>query len=185
MALSNWKFANPWTGRFLNNWELAPLVRATSGQTLNLLTGTDNSRTDLNNDRPLYKLGVSPYAATHTCAAGTAGTCVQWLNFAAFTANPIGTFGDVSRNGFRGPGLTQFDASLSRRFKINERWSLQARADAFNVINHTNFVGPFAPAGLTSGFSSLATTLSSSASFGKVQAAFDPRIIQFSLKLVF
>jgi len=185
VALSDWKMANRWAGRFLNHWELAPLLRATSGQTLNVTTGTDNSRTGLGNDRPLLNLGVSPYTPTHNCSAGTAGTCVQWLNSAAFQANPIGTFGDVSRNGFRGPGLTQFDTSLSRSFKLSEHWTMQARADAFNVINHTNFAGSISPAGLVSSFSTLSTGLSSSASFGKINSAFDPRIIQFSLKLIF
>ena len=47
----------------------------------------------------------------------------------------------------RGPGNVTFDLALSRTFKLSERFSLQARAEAFNILNHTNFVGAFAPAG--------------------------------------
>ena len=34
------------------------------------------------------------------------------------------------------------DLSVARRFTITERLSLQIRAEAFNVLNHTNFNAP-------------------------------------------
>jgi hypothetical protein len=77
-----------------------------------------------------------------------------------------------------------FDAALSRMFKISERFSLQARLDGFNVLNHTNFAGAISPAGTVTGYSTLSTGLSSS-TFGRVQSAFDPRILQFAMKLYF
>jgi hypothetical protein len=58
------------------------------------------------------------------------------------------------------------------------------RVDAFNILNHTNFVGAISPAGTVTGYATLSTNLSSS-TFGRVQAAFDPRILQFSMKLRF
>jgi hypothetical protein len=57
-------------------------------------------------------------------------------------------------------------------------------SEAFNVINHTNFVGGISPAGTVQSYATMNTNLSSSA-FGQVQAAFDPRILQFALKLYF
>jgi hypothetical protein len=166
----------------LKNWQLAPLFQARTGQPLTILTGADNSLTGLGNDRPDQVL--SDWHATAGCA--TQSICVQYLNKAAFTPNPLGTYGDVGRNAVRGPGLFSFNLSLSRSFKLTERFILQARADAFNIINHTNFVGAFAPAGQPAGasYGTLSQTLSSS-NFGQVTGAYDPRILQFALKLAF
>ena len=95
---------------------------------------------------------LSNYAATNPICS-TTSICVQWINPAAFTPNAIGTYGDVGRNALRGPGYFGFDLSLSRNFKFRERYSLQVRADAFNILNHTNFVGGYAPAGQPAGAS--------------------------------
>jgi hypothetical protein len=165
---------NVWASRLLSGWQIAPLFRVISGQPLTITTGKDNSLTGLNNDRPVQ---VMPNAYP------TSNKGLQWINPAAFTPNPIGGFGDVGRGALRGPGGLFFDASLSRIFKFNERFNLEARMEAFNLLNHTDFVGAISPAGGTS-YTTLITN-SSSATFGKVQAAFDPRILQFALKLHF
>jgi hypothetical protein len=39
----------------------------------------------------------------------------------------------------RGFGASQLDLSARREFHMNEKWGLQARVDAFNVLNHSNF----------------------------------------------
>jgi Carboxypeptidase regulatory-like domain len=179
VAQSSWK-GSPWASRLLSNWQLAPLFHASSGQPLTVTTGHDDSLTDLNNDRPDQVL-ADVYSPTQACKSAP---CVQWINPAAFVPNPTGTFGNVGRNELRGPGTVNVDVALSRIFKLTERYSLQVRAEAFNVINHTNFVGGISPAGLVQSFSTMNTNLSSAA-FGQVQAAFDPRIMQFALKLYF
>jgi hypothetical protein len=38
-----------------------------------------------------------------------------------------------------GFGATQLDLSVRRQFLLTKRVSLQARADAFNLLNHPNF----------------------------------------------
>ena len=40
-----------------------------------------------------------------------------------------------------GPGLANYDLSVQKTFKIRERMSIELRADAFNVFNHTQFSG--------------------------------------------
>jgi hypothetical protein len=42
------------------------------------------------------------------------------------------------RNAFRGPGFWNMDAGLYKRIKFNEKYSLQLRFEAFNVMNHAN-----------------------------------------------
>jgi len=182
VATSEVKRGSAMVNRLLSGWEIAPLIHASSGQPLNVTVGKDNSLTGLNNDRPNQIL--SSTAATNPVCSNGSTPCVQWLNPAAFSPNPLGTFGNIGRNALRGPGTFNFDVALSRIFKFRESLSLQARLDAFNVLNHTNFVGAISPAGTVTGYSTLSTNESSS-TFGRVQSAFDPRILQFSLKLVF
>jgi hypothetical protein len=183
LAQSSWKRGgNDWAGKILGNWQLAPLLRATSGQPLNITTGTDNSLSGLGNDRPDQVLS-DVYATSSACKTAP---CVQFINPAAFVPNPLGTYGNVGRNSLRGPGFVNLDLALSRTFKIKERFGLQARAEAFNVLNHTNFVGNIVPAGQPPGatYGTLSQTLNS-ATFGQVTGAFDPRILQFALKMTF
>ena len=182
VAHSPWKLTSP-AGRILNNWELAPLLRASSGQPLNITTGTDNSLSGLGNDRPNYT-GQPLRSSTPTSC--TNAPCFQFLNPGAFTPNPTGTYGDVERNGVRGPRYFGFDLGLSRNLKLNEKFNLEVRAEAFNILNVVDFVGQFAPAGQPPGttFTTLAQGLNSS-TFGEAQGAYDPRILQFALKLHF
>ena len=44
------------------------------------------------------------------------------------------------RNSFKGPGVHNVDARVSRTFPIHERFSLELRAEAFNVANHRNYL---------------------------------------------
>ncbi len=67
----------------------------------------------------------------------------QWFNPAAFS-EPQQPYrqGTAGRNSLRGPGLWQSDLSLAKNFLASERRSLELRADAFNVFNHTNLANP-------------------------------------------
>jgi hypothetical protein len=182
VATSDFKRGNALVDHLLSGWELAPLVHAASGQPINVTVGTDNSLTGLGNDRPVQVLSDTS-ATNSVCRNGTTA-CVQWLNPAAFTPNALGTYGDLARNAIRGPGTVNFDVALSRNFAIKEGIRLQARLDAFNVFNHANFVGAISPAGTVTGYSTISTTENAS-TFGRIQAAFDPRILQVSMKLFF
>ncbi len=185
VALSSFKSAGKLVNMLFSDWQLAPLIHASSGQPLTITTGKDNSLTSINgssNDRPNQVL-PDVRATNPICNNGTTA-CAQWLNPAAYTPNPLGTYGNVGRGAARGPGTFNFDAALSRTFRINERYSLQARGEAFNLINHTNLVGAISPAGTVAGFTTLDTNLSSS-TFGRSRGAFDPRIMQVAMKLFF
>ena len=65
------------------------------------------------------------------------------INAAAFTTPvPATAQGDLGRNALRGFGVTQWDLTLRRQFRFTERFSLQARGDFFNILNHPNFGNP-------------------------------------------
>ena len=84
---------------------------------------------------------------------------------------PSGTFGNSGRNILRGPGLSNTDIAISRRFGFGGQTAFELRWEVFNVINHVNFNAPI--------------TALNSASFGQIQTAGDPRIMQFALKFTF
>ena len=55
------------------------------------------------------------------------------------TPPAYGTFGNMGRNIFRGPDFNDWDFSLSKVFRFNERVKMQLRAEVFNILNHPNF----------------------------------------------
>lgn len=42
-------------------------------------------------------------------------------------------------NSFTGPGVNDFDFSIARDIHLNERFTLQLKAESFNLFNHPNF----------------------------------------------
>lgn len=90
-----------------------------------------------------------------------------------------GCVGNLGRNTFVGPEYLNLDTSLFKNFRLSDRFRLQFRAEAFNILNHTNFqlgvvnVGP-------SGNNKL-----NNPEFGKAGGTFGPRNLQFGLKLSF
>ena len=50
----------------------------------------------------------------------------------------------TKRDAFRGPGLWNLDLALSKRVRFNDKYAVQFRVEAYNVLNHANM---FAQAG--------------------------------------
>lgn len=63
------------------------------------------------------------------------------INPACFTS-PLGGFGNLGRNTFRGPAQRRLDLSIAKTTKINERFSFDLGFDIFNVFNTINFASP-------------------------------------------
>ena len=101
------------------------------------------------------------YSSTASPGSGIAGAC------------PAPTYGNLQRNTFRGPGLTNFDLSLEKKTAITERVQLLFRAEYFNVLNHTEFLSPFGQVSVRS------------ALIGQTTSTAPARIGQLALKLVF
>jgi hypothetical protein len=57
----------------------------------------------------------------------------------------LGTFGTAGRNMFRDTGFRDWDLSVTKSFRFNERFSAQFRAEFFNVLNHPSFANPWGP----------------------------------------
>jgi hypothetical protein len=96
--------------------------------------GGGNSR---NQRRPDLVPGVDPYLH------GVTGSgAVPWLNPAAFAVPQPGTIGNLARNPLRGPGMYQWDLTLSKKFRVTEVQYVEFRAECYNLLNHAVFQIP-------------------------------------------
>jgi hypothetical protein len=105
------------------------------------------------------------------------GTQAQWFNPEAFVLPTVGTYGNLGRGVFTGPGLAEVDLSVFKNTAVSERANLQFRAEFFNLLNRTNLGTPNATVfagSAVSGSAGQITTLATT-----------PRQIQFGLKLIF
>jgi hypothetical protein len=83
--------------------------------------------------------GVDPATDYPTTSDYSGGCYAQ--NGTALVPAQWGTFGNMRRNAFRGPGFNNVDMSIGKTFKLSERFNLQARGEFFNIFNHPNFGG--------------------------------------------
>jgi hypothetical protein len=161
------------------------LLNGSSGSTIGQLFSTD-----LVNLRPQHIAG-SPLKGTKITALPTSNvngvTKSRGLNgylpgagnytsydYPSFTRyGNTSAFGNVSRNSLRSYAYYNTDLGLHKQFPlVTERVKLDLRAEAFNVLNHTNWQAPD-------------TNISDGASFGTITTAFPSRQLQFAAKVLF
>jgi hypothetical protein len=185
-------FKNGMKGNLLGGWQFSSTLRATSGWPINVTAGADIAETGEGLDRPNIVAGQPLYVKKWVQCGGT-NWCYQWLNPAAFsvpTTSTPGGFGNVGRDFVYSPGVFNFDAAVSRRFKIRERTEFEFRFEAFNAINHFNpsIGGPGTSVAVNTSLTS------ANANFGRqggastpgfLPSVYDPRILQFSSKIYF
>jgi hypothetical protein len=110
---------------------------------------------------------------TDAGSPGIAGTCSNLL-------------GNAGRNSIVGPPLVNLDFSLYKNFpvkRISESFSVQFRAEFFNVLNHANFAPPLAFQG--SKQAQLFNENGTSTNAGALDTLVtQPRDIQFALKVI-
>ena len=157
--------------KLASGWQLNAITTLLSGFPFTPLIGSNRSGDGdtRNPDRPSLKSGFSGPIIL--------GTQQEWFNPAAFALPAVGTYGDIGRGGFNGPGLADLDLSLFKNTALTERTNLEFRAEFFNILNRVNFGPPNTTvfsSGSVSASAGLITTL-----------ATNPRQIQFGLKLIF
>jgi hypothetical protein len=179
------QFANSFLRALGGGWRLSGIVRMLSGPMLTVNTGIDqaltgtvfstaNGNVQQSDQRPNQILR-SPYVANKNISNG-------WINPAAFAQPALGTYGSVARASVVGPGSVRIDMGVVRIFRVHERQSVEFRAEAFNVANHVNACS--SSAGQQGSPNCMSTNLTD-ATFGRILAAGDPRIMQMALKFVF
>ena len=98
----------------------------------------------------------------------------RWFDTGAFVNPAQYQFGNSARNVVRTPGLVNFDLMLGQSFTLTERFRLDFRAEAFNLMNTPAFGFPGATVG-TPAFGVIGSTLPGT----------DGRQVQMALKLNF
>ncbi len=196
----------------LGGWQTSLINTAQAGTPFNI-TYTPNSAQAVspqisatyrgaNEYRPDHVPGVPITQGTSHRAAGTG--YINYVNYAAFVLPPIkdaggaqlSPFGTLSRNPGRTPPFNETDFALNKKFNtpIN-RVKVEFRAELYNIFNHTNFFLPSTVGGTqgtTTQHLGVGGTPALSAitggvptSGGQISSTFEPRIVQFALKILY
>jgi hypothetical protein len=167
----------PFKNRIWGNWELSAIATTQTGLPVNITVDRSNSAvpglfTISGAERPNYVPGVPLTPAGGSNPNG-------WINAAAFAVPATQTFGNLGRNAFSAPAISQLDMGLSKFINIKEALNLRFRADLFNVLNRAQFGAPNADIS-ASNFGTITSTISSYAT-----GRGTPRELQLSAKIVF
>jgi len=147
----------------LGGWQLSGVTTFETGTPITPTIGND-----------ILGLGGNATARPNVSGTVTMPHSVDsWFSPSSFSQPAFGSFGNLGRGAIFGPGRGNWDVSLFKEFLFTKREGprVQFRFETFNTFNHTQFNG-------------IALNYND-ANFGKVQSAFDPRIIQLGLKFLF
>lgn len=175
-------FEKLWSGarRLTQGWMLSPIISYRSGFPVDVLAGYSQDPADPGpsgaGDASVVRAnlvgsGVMLYNPKVSRAiAGSSGN--YWFNPENFSPDVQTGYGTLGRNAFRGPGRSNVDLSLSKDIPLwRENVKFQFRFEAFNVFNFVQWKDPDENI-----FSS---------SFGQVTDTYEPRILQFALRMQF
>jgi Carboxypeptidase regulatory-like domain/TonB dependent receptor/TonB-dependent Receptor Plug Domain len=198
----------------LGGWQLSGINTAQAGTPFNLTYGPNATQQvspqisatyrGANEYRPDFVTGTKITQGKSNRAANTG--YVNYINYSAFVLPPIqdasknylSPFGNASRNPGRTPPFNETDLDVNKKFNTPlENMKIEFRAEAYNVFNHTNLYLPGTITG-SQGTIAAGTTLSTGAAptlsqitggnptgGGQITSTFEPRILQFGLKIIY
>lgn len=161
--------------RLAQGWQINGITNINSGVPFTVFVGTDRSNQfSATNTRP----DLRPGADNNPVLGGPD----RYFDPSAFVLQPQGFIGTLGRNTVIGPGLVNFDLAFVKDTPVqavSEDFSIQFRAEFFNLFNRANFGLPISrvfndntgvPAGNVGRITRTVTT---------------SRQIQFGLKIIF
>lgn len=165
-------------GKVVGGWQLSTILTARTGLPFTPIIGPD----------PLGLLNSNPYSlpdrlASPACAGNAVtGDPNGYIKLSCFAfPTPSTRLGNTGRNILTGPSIVELDTSLIKNFNLTERFRAQFRAEAFNLVNHTNLGTPARQQDQI--FNSTGAVVSSA---GQILAtATTSRQLQFALKILF
>lgn len=186
----------------IGGWQWSGITESQSGRPFSIVDGSiyDNAGVANGNGTGSYAdraPGVDRHHITGPkWQSGIYGPLLD--NPGAYNAPRGLTFGDSGRNSLYTPWTTNFDMGIFKNFPVKERTSIQFRAEAFNIFNHTQVTGVFNSPGCYQGNGSFSYNAGASAcvdgsaaqgilpsNFLHPSAVHDPRILQFAMKVLF
>ncbi len=190
----------------LDGWELSGVALFQSGTPFTVINSAGNTGISLT-DNAGVSSGLGIAASYPDVLKGLATPPNNSQSFGPLIGNPSEfvaprglTFGDAGRNYLNNPGRSNFDMALLKHFKIRESGTVEFRAEAFNVFNHTQFriydpdnpgstgnniISCYAGPLYSAGFKGSGGDCVTGASFLHPLDAHRPRTLQFGLKLGF
>jgi hypothetical protein len=155
-----------WANAIVGGWELNNVYTYQVGAPIIWNNGSTSSPGDY-----VY-FGTAPLALNSRQVNGTAfNTTIFDRATADSFQYHIRTFSTTFSN-LRADGINQYDPSISKRFMMTEKASLQIRVEAFNALNHPVFAAP--------------STTATNAAFGQITATANRfRTIQLGARIVF
>jgi hypothetical protein len=194
------------SSQILEGWELSGVTTFQSGSPFTVINSAGNTGISLT-DNAGVSSGLGIAASYPDVVRGLPSPGSNARSFGPLLGNPSEfvaprglTFGNAGRNFFNNPSRLNFDVALLKRFAIREGSTLEFRAEAFNVFNHTQFriydpdnpgssgnniVSCYAGPQYSAGFSGTGVDCVTGASFLHPLNAHRPRTIQFGLKMAF
>jgi hypothetical protein len=196
----------------IGGWQISAINTAQAGTPFDL-TYTPNSTQQVsqqisatyrgaNEYRPDYVSGQPITQGKSNRSANTG--YVNYINLNAFVLPPVqdaaknylSPFGSATRNPARSPAFNETDLDVNKRFNTPiETLKIEFRAEAYNVFNHTNL---YLPSSISGTQGTTTATLSTGAtpslsqitggvptSGGQISSTFEPRILQFALKIIY
>jgi hypothetical protein len=204
---------NGFTDAFLGGWQVSLINTAQAGTPFNITYTPNGSQAvspqisatyrGANEYRPNVVPGKKITQGTGHRVANTG--YVNYVNLAAFVLPPVkdaagnvlSPFGDASRNPGRTPPFNEADLALNKRFATPvESLKVEFRAEFYNILNHTNYYLPGSISGTqgtTTGTFGTGGTVplgaiaggAPSPNTGQITSTFEPRVIQFGLKVLY
>jgi hypothetical protein len=177
----------------LGGWETSGLIAFETGTPFSVVNGAHGDNAGVGNGvgtGSYVDVAGDPYATPPISQApGILGPLLY--NPAAFV-EPTGlTFGDAGRNLLNSPSRTNWDAGLFKRFTIAESRAFEFRAEAFNILNHTQWL-PISNSSAGTTASCYGGTNNSAGDASCLDSQFlhptgahNPRILQLGLKFLF
>jgi outer membrane receptor protein involved in Fe transport len=161
--------------RLKDGWEISLIDQAQTGSPLTFKTSTTSFTGSANLRANVVGLPVTGFGP----ATNGSATSITYLQNPSIFVNQGNAFGDLGRNAITGPGFFNLDFAVAKNTRINEKFKLQARVDAFDALNQVNWANPTLTIGLpTTGLISTGTRFPAG-DFGT------SRQIQISMKLLF
>ena len=194
--------SNGFVDAALGGWQVSLINTAQAGTPFNL-TYTPNSATAVSPQIAATYRGANEYRPNRvpnqkvtqgrTVRAANTGY-VQYVNLGAFNlpatrngATLLSPFGNASRNPGRTPMFNETDLDLNKKFNTPiEGLKIEFRSELYNLFNHTNLYLPSSGLGGTlSSYTNGALTGGTPTSGGVISSTFEPRIVQFALKVLY
>jgi hypothetical protein len=177
--VASWVYALPFERTRLKlltgGWEVSGIATFESGAPYSITTGVDTSFTGAAAATFPNMTGAPVYADIRKSNG-------IYLTPANFVAAPFGTFGQLARNAFHGPGVNNWDLGILKNLRLTERFGAQLRGELFNAFNHAQFA--FAGSSLASSIApGPAVVYTAPSQFGRVSAR-PARVVQFGVKMV-